>query len=451
MAMPTEAEPPAGSARQPLGILACSGLLPLEVAAAAHGSGRPVHIIGIEGFASDAIAQYPHTWVNLGQVGRMIGGFRQAGCAEMVIAGGMRRPNLWQLKVDGGFFRSIGTVLKMTRGGDDSVLRHIVRFFERQGFRVRGVHEVAPHLLARVGVLGSVQPSPEQSAAIARGAALIRALGEFDVGQAAVVTADRIVAVEGVRGTDAMLKAVSQATAPGNAERARVLVKLPKPGQELRVDMPVIGPETIEHAVHAGLGGIAIGGGQSLVLNGEEMARRARANGVFVVGLAPGGDGRADRAAAAPTMADAAPLHVLSRRAPTPAERRDIALGRHLLQVLATHQAGDAAVIAGQHVLAVKADLPLRALLDGAGSGAHWGRRALRKRIGILVVASAQVLIEAAKGSGEDELIALDWAAAAGLAGIACFSGAFAKDVERAAVERANDGSLFLMTSELAT
>lgn len=438
----------ASPTRTPLGILAGSGVLPLEVAAAAQAAGRPVHIIAIEGFAADAIADYPHTWANIGQVGKMIRGFRQAHCDEIIIVGGMRRPNLWKVKIDSGFFRSIGTVLKMTRGGDDSILRRIVTFFELQGFKVCGVHDVAPHLLARIGVLGAVQPTEAHRTAIARGVRLIGALGTFDVGQGAVVTEKEVLAIEGARGTDAMLSEVREQArrCTGGRERAGVLVKLPKPGQELRIDLPVIGLETIERAVEAGLGGVAVRGGQSLVIGSEAMLRRADANGIFVVGL-DGSEAEGRPARNAEAAADAAPLEILGRHAPTPADRRDIALGRRLMPVLEAHDAGDAAVIAGEHVLAINAGMPASAMLvGGTGSGSHWGRRAFRKRHGVLVVRSPQVIVGDALGDDE-EAVRFGWIAEAGLAGIVCVSGAFPADLERSAIEQANEAGLFLMAA----
>jgi DUF1009 family protein len=129
--------------RDPLGILACAGSLPIEIAEAATNAGRSVHLVGIAGFAEPGIAAYSHTIVSLGQVGRMLSSLRGAGCRELVIAGALRRPNLLKVRVDHGFFRAIGTVLRLTRGGDDSVLRRIVRFFESEGFVVVGVDHSA--------------------------------------------------------------------------------------------------------------------------------------------------------------------------------------------------------------------------------------------------------------------------------------------------------------------
>jgi DUF1009 family protein len=429
----------AGGARSArLGILACAGPLPLEVAEAARRAGREVHIVGIDGFAPDAIEAYSHNWVNLGQIGGMLRGFRQAGCAQIVIAGGMLRPNLLKLKPDWGGIARLGTVLKLTRGGDDSVLRRIVRFFESEGFDVRGVHEVAPHLLAPAGLLGRVQPNEADRQAIARAGAVIEALGEFDVGQGAVSTKNGIIALEGTRGTDAMLREVA-ATGAGSG----VLVKLPKPGQELRIDLPAIGPGTIELAARANLAGVAVRAGRSLLLERGQTLARADDLGLFVIGLEPEGA----PAAVTEDEEPSAPLAVLGRRAPTPAERRDIALGRRLLDVLARHQAGQAAVIVGEHVLAIDASLPARGMMSGVAQGSYWGRRAFRKRIGVLIVQHAGLILPSDKDTEEADEPAIDfgWIADAGLAGIACVRASLPKDLAEAAIAQANARGIFLM------
>jgi DUF1009 family protein len=416
-------------------------MLPLEIAAAARASGRPVHIVGIEDFAPEAISAYPHERVNLGQVGRMIRSFRNAGCQDMVIAGALRRPNLWKVKIDSGFFRSIGTVLRLTRGGDDSVLRRIVRFFELQGFSVRGVPEVAPHLLAPAGVLGKVQPAAAHRAAIARASAFIRALGDFDVGQGAVVSEAGIIAVEGVRGTDGMLEDVAEHGKALVAANPAVLVKLAKPGQEMRIDLPVIGPETIERAHKAGLAGIAIGAGQSLLLQRDAMLCLADEAGLFVVGLD-------DVPGAAPDSKETkmpGPLRLVGRRAPTPSDRVDIALGRRLMDILVAHEAGHAAVIAGEHVLAVNGALPVPAMLRRIGGGSHWGRTAFRKQIGVLAVRTPAVILGESRTEDEEDPIDFGWIADAGLAGVVCTGGEIPADLELPVAAQANARKLFLM------
>jgi DUF1009 family protein len=401
-----------------LGILACAGSLPIEIAEAAVSAGRPVHVVGIEGFAEPGIAAYPHTLLNIGQVGRMLSSLRRAGCRQLVIAGALRRPNLLKVRIDHGFFRAIGTVLRLTRGGDDSVLRRIVHFFEREGFEVVGVDQVAPHLLAPLGPLGRIQPSPASARAISRAAALLRALGSFDVGQGAVATEARIIAVEGVRGTDEMLAQIEAAgqgeggKGPALAAAGAVLVKVPKPGQEMRVDLPAIGPRTVERAHACGLAGIVVAAGRALVLERARMIALADALGLFVVGIDGGHDADGEAPACVPRAPDA--FRHLGRVRAAASERRDAALGARTLAVLTAHGAGRAVVVVGEHVQGVDGALGIRRMLSGRQTS-HWGLRAFKRRIGVLVVAG----IEDVGATAECLETALALVARAGLAGIA--------------------------------
>lgn len=430
----------------PIGILACAGALPLEIARLATARGRRVHIIAIDGFADPAVKAYPHDWVGLGQLARLVASFRRAGCREMVIAGGMRRPDLLRLKPDWGLVRYFPTILSLTRGGDDSVLRRIVRFFESEGFVVRGAGEVAPELLASDHPLGSHVPSAPQRRAIDRASHAILALGAFDIGQAAVATPDRVIALEGARGTDAML--ASLASQDGRREQLAdaVLVKLAKPGQELRIDLPTIGPRTVDGARAAGLSGIAVGHTQAITLEREVMIAAADAAGMFVTGIEPpeAATPPVDPRDPATMMAYAMtlrPLTVMARRAPTPSERRDIAIGRRLMAVLAEHELGRAAVIARDHVLAVSASLPVPLMIASLGRDSQWGRRRFSKQIGIL-------LLDTARDASLLDLAVFQAAADAKLAGIACLGAPLPSDRRDEIVGWANDGRMFLLSEE---
>ena len=399
----------------PLGILACAGSLPTEIAEAALSAGRKVHIVGIEGFAEPEIAAYSHKVVNIGQVGGMLSSLRQAGCRQLIIAGALRRPNLLKVRVDHGFFRAIRTALSLTRGGDDSVLRRVVRFFEREGFEVVGVDQVAPHLLAAAGTLGRIEPSPASARAISRAAALLRSLGAFDVGQGAVATEERIIAIEGVRGTDEMLAQIQAAQSDGRGgalpTTGAVLVKMPKPGQEMRVDLPAIGPRTIERAHACGLAGIVVAAGRALVIERDRMIAMADELGLFVAGM----DAEAEPDSAAPVSASKAPdvFRLLGRVRAAASEREDAAIGARALAVLAAHGAGRAVVVVGEHVQGVDGALGIRRMLSGRRTS-HWGLRAFKRRIGVLVVAG----IEDAGRDTESIDAVLALVARAGLAGI---------------------------------
>lgn len=268
-----------------LGIIAGGGTLPLSVAQAADAVGRPLHILGFAALADPRIEQFSHSWIRWGEIGRMLRLLRQHGCEEIVIVGSVRRPSLRNLRIDWGLLSNARTIWQLTRGGDDTVLSGVVRFFEHHGFRVRGAHEIAPHLVAPIGVLGRVEPSPEDLSDIDYGLQVVRALGALDVGQAAVVARHYALAVEAAEGTDEMLRRCKSLRQWGLKRPTGVLVKIAKPEQELRVDMPTIGPRTVELAVEAGLSGIAIGGGEVMLADAQELITAADKSELFIVGV----------------------------------------------------------------------------------------------------------------------------------------------------------------------
>ncbi|MFZ1106657.1 MAG: UDP-2,3-diacylglucosamine diphosphatase LpxI, partial [Hyphomicrobiaceae bacterium] len=269
-----------------IGILAGGGRLPLTIAESVIEHGGSVHIVAIEGEADQAIARFPHTWVNWGHVGRMVTTLRRHG-GTMVIAGSVRRPNLWKLRPDLGFLLSLPQILEMMAGGgDDSVLSRVVRFFEAKGIEVRGAHEVAPDLLASAGPAGALALDAGAQADAELGFAVRSALGPLDAGQAVVVADGKVLAIEGAEGTDPMLaRAGSLRDARTGAARSGVLTKGPKPGQELRVDMPAIGPRTVEGVAAAGLAGVVVEAGAVLLLDRGEAVAAADARGIAIEGL----------------------------------------------------------------------------------------------------------------------------------------------------------------------
>jgi DUF1009 family protein len=267
-----------------IGVLAAGGSIPGAVCEAAVAQGIDVHVVALKGQADPGLSRFPHRWVRLGQVGHLIGALREAKCRDIVIVGSLRRPDLWKTGVDFGLFRHLPTILTLTRGGDDTVLKRVVRFFEAQGFRVRGAHEIAPTLLAPSGALGGIAPSPEDEQDIAHALGLLSALAPFDVGQAVVIARGHVLAIEAAEGTDEMLKRCGALRQWGGRKRAGVLVKAPKFGQELRVDMPVIGPRTVELAAAAGLAGIAVGQGKVMIADHADMVSLADSNHIFVTG-----------------------------------------------------------------------------------------------------------------------------------------------------------------------
>jgi DUF1009 family protein len=278
---------PAAEAEGPLAIIAGGGALPSALAEAATRSGRSVHILGIRGEAESSIARYPHTWLKWGEVGRLFATLESQGCHDLVIAGAVTRPDLANVRFDFGAIRNLPFLLSLGIGGDDQVLSSIVRFLEGKGYRVRGAGEVAPELLAGEGALGAKGPSAEQRADIDMAFRVVEALGRLDVGQGAVVAKGRVIAVEAAEGTDAMLARCGDIRQDRRRrDREGVLVKAPKPGQEERVDMPAIGPDTVRNAAEAGLAGIAVAAGRVLIAERDATIAAADEHGLFLWGQA---------------------------------------------------------------------------------------------------------------------------------------------------------------------
>ena len=265
--------------------------MPIHVAEAAVAQGRPVHIVALKGSASEAVKAFPHTWVNIGQIGRILSAFKQNGCKELVIIGSVRRPNFGELRVDWGTVVNLNGLLKLrTAGGDSSLLGRITTFFEAKGMHVSGAHEIAPDLLAARGPLGRLKPNQQTDADIEIGRKAVAALGPLDVGQAVVVARGHIIAVEAAEGTDAVVercKDLKKWSLGRGSPRVGVLVKCAKPGQDRRIDLPSIGPETVRRVAEARLTGIAVAAGDVLIAERKEVIRLANRLGIFIAGVAP--------------------------------------------------------------------------------------------------------------------------------------------------------------------
>lgn len=271
----------------PLGIIAGGGQLPCIVAEAAEARGLPLHIVGIRGEASPAIERFPHTWIKWGQFGKLFAALNDHACRDLVIIGGVTRPDPANIRLDLGAIKNLAFLLSLGKGGDDHVLSNVVRFLESKGYRVHGAGDVVPELLVGEGTLGLHAPSEDDKTDIDMAFKVVEALGRLDVGQAAVVIRGYVVAVEAAEGTDAMLDRCAALRESGRARGSGltgVLVKMPKPGQEERVDLPTIGLETVRRASAAGLAGIAVASGQVLIADRAKTIEAADQHGLFLLG-----------------------------------------------------------------------------------------------------------------------------------------------------------------------
>lgn len=273
----------------PVGLIAAGGVMPFAVADSLAARGIDPVLFALKGACDPvAVTRFRHHWISVGQLGRAMKLFRSENCRDLVFIGTLVRPALSEIRLDWGTLRVLGRVWAAFRGGDDHLLSGIGRILEQDGFRMVGIRDVAPDLLMPEGCITRTAPDEIAAADIARGREVLRALSPFDIGQAAVVIDGHVVAVEDIEGTDGMLARVARLRAEGRirARTARgVLVKAPKSGQDLRFDLPTVGPRTVEGAVTAGLAGIAIVAGNTIAVEPQAMIATADAAGLFVTGL----------------------------------------------------------------------------------------------------------------------------------------------------------------------
>ncbi|MDQ0507060.1 LpxI family protein [Xanthobacter agilis] len=279
------------SAGGPIGIVAGNGAFPAAVADAVRAQGRDVVLFLIRGFADPALERYEHHWFRLGSLGSVAAKAKARGIQQVVMVGGLTRPRVRDLGLDWTMVRLLPRIARLFRGGDNHLLSGVLGLVAEQGFQLCGAHEVAPRLLLPAGVLGSHGPSAQARRDIALGLGLVQTLGPFDVGQGVVVVDGLVAAVEAAEGTDQMLARYGELRRSGRlrfpAGRG-VLVKAPKPGQDRRVDLPSLGPATVERAAEAGLAGIAFEAGGAIVPDAAALIAVADRLGLFVAGVDEG-------------------------------------------------------------------------------------------------------------------------------------------------------------------
>jgi UDP-2,3-diacylglucosamine hydrolase len=273
----------------PIGLIAAGGVMPFAVADSLVARGINPVLFALKGACDPvAVERFRHHWISVGQLGRAIRLFRAENCRDLVFIGTLVRPALSEIRLDWGTLRVIGRLWAAFRGGDDHLLSGIGRILEQDGFRMVGINDVAPDLLMPQGCLTRKAPDENAAVDIAMGRDVLRALSPFDIGQAAVVIDGHVIGMEDIEGTDGLLARVARLRQEGRI-RARtgrgVLVKAPKSGQDLRFDLPTIGPRTIEGAHAAGLAGIAIVAGNTIVVEPQLMIEAADRAGLFVTGL----------------------------------------------------------------------------------------------------------------------------------------------------------------------
>ncbi|WP_427450251.1 LpxI family protein [Litorimonas sp. WD9-15] len=272
-----------------IGLIAGGGALPDHVAAAAEESGELGLIIALDPFVAEG--KFPKAdRLSLGQFGKMVRRLKKAKCTHVCFAGIVKRPDFKRLKPDFKAIRHLPKVIQAAGRGDDELMRQVLSLFEDEGFGIISPQEVCADLMLTEGVIGSIALTEAHLSDALKACETAAAIGAMDIGQGAVVARGVVLAVEAQEGTDAMLTRLLNLPLElrGTADaRIGVLAKLVKPTQDIRVDLPTLGPATVRHAAEAGLAGIVAEAGGAFVMEREETTRLADEAGLFIAGLPP--------------------------------------------------------------------------------------------------------------------------------------------------------------------
>ena len=270
-----------------IGLIAGGGRLPDYVRAAALENEVLDLVIALDPFAEESL--FPNAErLRLGQFGKMVRRLKAENCTHVCFAGIVKRPDFKRLKPDLKAMRHLPGTIRAAGQGDDALMRHVLGLFEQEGFQIISPQEVCADLMLTEGVIGRVALTDEHRNDALEACKIAAAIGALDVGQGAVVARGVTLAVEAQEGTDAMLKRLLGLPPElrGTPERrVGVLAKLVKPKQDIRVDLPTLGPETVRHAAEAGLAGIVAEEGGAFVIEREETIRLADEAGLFIAGL----------------------------------------------------------------------------------------------------------------------------------------------------------------------
>ncbi|MBD3835226.1 UDP-2,3-diacylglucosamine diphosphatase LpxI [Brevundimonas sp.] len=275
--------------RPKLGLIAGGGELPQAVAQRCDTEGRDLYVVRLDGFADPHLTRWPGDDFGMAQIGAILKALKKNDCGAVCLAGIVNRPDFKSLKPDLKGASLLPGIVSAAAKGDDALLRKILSVFEAEGFAVEGADDILGGETLPAGALGALTPTKDQLADLKKALHVAEKSGELDIGQGAVVCDGLVLAVEAQEGTDAMLDRVAGLPddlrgRPGDARGA--LGKAPKPIQDLRVDMPVIGPRTLENAARAGLAGVGGIAGRLILIDRPAVVEAADRLGLFVWGEA---------------------------------------------------------------------------------------------------------------------------------------------------------------------
>ena len=275
--------------KRPVGLIAGNGKLPVELSRIIQIKGHELQVIALKEEASLELSEFNTKWCSWGQLGKIFNQLKESNCQDVILVGGVnKRPNFSSIIGDLGTIKRIPKILSVLKGGDNTVLTGVIQIFEEEGFQIVGVQKYAPELLAGKGVLTRTKPSSQSNSDAKIAQDVVRALGDFDIGQSVVVAGGRVVAVEAAEGTDLTLQRCVELAKSQRLSwdgKQGVLAKCIKSGQDLRVDLPTIGPETIKRVSVANLAGIVVSADSVLIVERERTIAIADEAQLFIQGI----------------------------------------------------------------------------------------------------------------------------------------------------------------------
>jgi UDP-2,3-diacylglucosamine hydrolase len=267
-----------------LGLIAGSGELPLAIAAEARAKGYTVIAVGLDPLAERALATTADevTWVNVGKLGTIIDTLTKSGIKEAVMAGKVPKSLLYKSRITPDL-RAVKVLFSLKDRSDDSIMLAITKELEKDGIKLLDTTEFSSGLLTPEGVLTRGAPSKEEWLDIAFGWEIAKQMGRLDIGQTVVVKDKAVMAVEAIEGTDEAIRRGGTLAGDG-----AVVVKVSKPQQDMRFDVPVTGLDTLRAMISIHARVLAVEAGQSILLDREKMVDEADGAGISVVGYRPG-------------------------------------------------------------------------------------------------------------------------------------------------------------------
>lgn len=265
-----------------IGLIAGNGALPEKIIRQCLGSGLDIFVILISDDIPHSIGKVPHINLSIGSVGKAVKILNQERVENLVFAGGLKRPKLLSLGLDSGGVKLLARITKAKFNGDNQLLATVMGYFEDCGFNILGADEILEDALMPFGVLGRVKPQSRQQSDIESGIDIARAIGNLDIGQSIIIQDGVVIGVEAIEGTDALIERCGDLQFE---KKGGILIKMKKPKQDRRVDLPTIGPVTIDKAYASGLAGLAVEAKGALVIDKDEVIKKADEYGIFLVGV----------------------------------------------------------------------------------------------------------------------------------------------------------------------